>query len=64
MRTSLRPAQFQRLIENQWVSSESTFIELADWDACVDQTILPMPGDKSLTVWAGLDLGFATTLVH
>ena len=57
MRGTLRPAQCQRLIENKWVSSESTFIDLVDWDECVDETVLPIPGDKSLTVWAGLDVG-------
>jgi hypothetical protein len=57
MRTSLRPAQFARLIENKRVSSESTFVDLADWDQCIDPTALSSPGDKSVTVWTGLDLG-------
>src|SRR4029077_3109661 len=29
-RRGLRPAQFARLIQNQWVSSESQFIDLAE----------------------------------
>jgi len=35
MRAQLRPNAFLRLIENRWVTSESTFIDMAWWDACV-----------------------------
>ena len=31
MRRSLRPLQFQRMIENRWVGSESAFIDLEKW---------------------------------
>ena len=36
MLASLRPNQYLRMIENRWVTTESSFIELAKWDACVD----------------------------
>ena len=35
MRRSLRPNAYARMIQNQFVSSESTFIDLSTWDSCV-----------------------------
>ena len=32
----LRPNAYLRLIENRWVSSDSTFVEMEWWDACID----------------------------
>ena len=66
MARTLRPAQYQRLIENRWTASATTFVELSDWDACVDPDVRPLSSDKRLRVWAGLDLGLrhdATALV-
>ena len=66
MARTLRPAQYQRLIENRWTASASTFVELSEWDACCDPDLLPIGVDKSMRVWAGLDLGLrhdATALV-
>jgi len=57
MRRTMRPSQFKRLIRNEWVNSESTFIELAQWDSCVDPGISPLLGKSGLPIWAGLDLG-------
>jgi phage terminase large subunit-like protein len=57
MRRTLRPSQFARLIRNEWVSSESTFIPLEEWDACVDPNLQPILAKTSMPVWAGLDLG-------
>jgi phage terminase large subunit-like protein len=57
MRRTLRPSQFARLILNQWVSSESTFIDLAEWDACVDPSVAPLLTKSGYPIWAGLDLG-------
>jgi phage terminase large subunit-like protein len=56
-RRGLRPAQFARLIQNQWVSSESQFIDLAEWDACTDPSLTPILANNGLPIWAGLDLG-------
>jgi phage terminase large subunit-like protein len=38
---TLRPSQFARLVLNQWSSAESSFIELDQWDACVDAQMVP-----------------------
>jgi phage terminase large subunit-like protein len=55
MRGQLRPAAFLRMIENRFVSSESTFIDMAWWDACVDPSAHPLLADKALPVWIGVD---------
>ena len=36
MRRSLRPNAYLRLVENRFVGSECSFIDLQSWDACVD----------------------------
>jgi hypothetical protein len=55
MRQQLRPNQFLRMIENRWVTSESTFVPMEWWDACVDQSMRPVLSDQSLPLWVGLD---------
>ena len=55
MRRSLRPAQFLRMIENRFVTTELTFIDMAWWDACVDPAATPTVLDKSLPVCVGVD---------
>ncbi len=55
MRQQLRPNAYLRLILNQWVSSESGFVEMDWWDACVDRGARPAVKDKELAVWVGLD---------
>jgi phage terminase large subunit-like protein len=55
MRRSLRPAQFARMICNEWVTSETSFIEMRDWDACVDPFLCHVVSDRSLPVWVGVD---------
>jgi hypothetical protein len=35
MRRTMRPKAYARMIQNQFVSSESTFIDLTAWDVCV-----------------------------
>ncbi|MBV8774602.1 MAG: hypothetical protein JO166_20035 [Deltaproteobacteria bacterium] len=52
---TLRPVQFKRLIQNQWTSSESQFIDLDDWDKCVEPELRPLLTDVGLSVYAGLD---------
>src|SRR5262249_34525750 len=46
MRRSLRPNAYARLIENQFVSSESRFLDMATWDACVQPALLPATQDR------------------
>jgi len=55
MRQQLRPHQYLRLIENRWVSSESSFIDMDWWDACTDRALAPVAIDRDLPVWVGLD---------
>jgi hypothetical protein len=58
MRASLRTNQFLRMIENRWVTTESSFIELAKWDACVDVEIRPIVAQSRLSVWVGVDASY------
>jgi hypothetical protein len=55
MRALLRRNAFLRMIENQFVTSEDTFVELAWWDGCIDPALRPSLGDRRLPVWVGVD---------
>ena len=55
MREQLRPNAFLRQIENRWVSAESSFVDMDDWDACVDPEARPLLADPDLRVWVGVD---------
>lgn len=55
MRALLRRNAFLRMIENTFVSSEGTFVELAWWDACIDPALRPSLGDRCLPLWVGVD---------
>jgi len=55
MRGQLRPNAFLRMIENKFVSSESGFVDLAWWDACVHPDVHPAVLEKQLPVWCGVD---------
>lgn len=55
MRRSLRPNQYLRMIENRWVANESAFIEMADFDRCVDADARPVLKDHSLPVFLAVD---------
>lgn len=55
MRKSLRPNAYLRMIENQFVTSESSFVDMADWDRCVDVTANPLLSGPRLPVWVGVD---------
>ena len=55
MRRSLRPNQFLRMIENKFVTTESSFVDLAWWDACVDPQLTPVVADLELPIWVGAD---------
>jgi phage terminase large subunit-like protein len=51
----LRPNTFERLHNNNWVSSESVFILPAQWDACVDESRSPLLSRGVL--YLGIDIG-------
>ena len=55
MRGQLRPNAYLRLIENRWVTSESTFVPIEWWDACTDADLSPGLADPKLSVWCGVD---------
>jgi phage terminase large subunit-like protein len=55
MRRSLRPAQYLRMIENRFVTSESSFVDMAAWDRCTNPDLRQVITDKSLYVWCGVD---------
>jgi phage terminase large subunit-like protein len=55
MREQLRPNAYLRLIENRWVTSESTFIDIEWWDRCVDLEASPLIADRDLSVFVGVD---------
>ena len=55
MRAALRPNAFLRLIENRWVTSESSFVDMAWWDGCGDPAVHPLLVDKSRRIYVGID---------
>ena len=55
MRRSLRPNQYLRMIENRFVTTESSFIDLACWDRCVEPHLSGVATDRSLPIYVGID---------
>jgi phage terminase large subunit-like protein len=55
MRSSLRPNQYLRMIENRFTSTDASFVDVEWYDACVDPNLHPIVTDKSLPVWVGVD---------
>jgi phage terminase large subunit-like protein len=55
MRRSLRPSAYARMICNEFVSSESAFVDLSAWDQCVLPDMVPLREDKWMHVWCGID---------
>jgi phage terminase large subunit-like protein len=55
MRGQLRANAYLRLIENRWVTSESSFVEMEWWDACVDEDYSPLVHAPDLPIWVGVD---------
>ena len=55
MRRSLRPNAYARMIENCFVSSESTFVDMSWYDQCVMPTAKPVVADPELPIWVGID---------
>jgi hypothetical protein len=55
MRRSLRSNQFLRMIENRFVTSESSFVDLAAWDRCVDPALTPVLTNRALPIFVGVD---------
>ena len=55
MQRALRPNQFLRMIRNEWVSSENSFISMDDFDACVDPRLGALLSDRNTQIWVGVD---------
>jgi hypothetical protein len=55
MRQQLRPNAYLRMIENRFVTSESTFVDMEWFDRCVDHDATPVAADKSIPIWIGVD---------
>ncbi|HJU11105.1 MAG TPA: terminase large subunit [Candidatus Binataceae bacterium] len=55
MREQHRPNAYLRQVENRWVSSESSFVEMDWWDACTDSDLSPLLAEPNLPVWVGVD---------
>jgi phage terminase large subunit-like protein len=55
MRRSLRPSAYARMVLNEFASSESAFVDLSAWDACVLPSLAPLREDKRLHIWVGVD---------
>jgi hypothetical protein len=55
MRRSLRPNAYARMIENCFVSSESTIVDMSWYDQCVMSTAKPVVADPELPIWVGID---------
>jgi hypothetical protein len=55
MRQQLRPNAYLRLIENRWVTTESAFVDMDWWDACIDPDARPLLSDRTVPVWLGID---------
>jgi phage terminase large subunit-like protein len=55
MRRTLRPNQYLRMIENKFVTTEESFVDMAWWDACVDPTVTPIVVNRDLPIWVAVD---------
>jgi phage terminase large subunit-like protein len=55
MRRQLRPNAFLRMIENRFVSTESTFVDPEWIDRCIDPVWSPVISNKTLPVYVGVD---------
>jgi hypothetical protein len=55
MRRSLRPNQYLRMIENRFVTTESSFVDLEMWDRCIDPLNGRAVANRGLSIWVGVD---------
>jgi phage terminase large subunit-like protein len=55
MRRTLPPNQYLRMIENKFVTSESSFFSMQKWDACVRPDVSPVNADLFMEIEVGID---------
>lgn len=54
-RLELRPNAFLRLHRNEWVTGAEGFIDLSEWDACVDPGHRPLLASDGRPLFVGVD---------
>jgi hypothetical protein len=54
-RRDTRPNEYLQKYENRFVSTEANFVDLADWDRCVDVNLRPSTGGALVPIWVGVD---------
>jgi phage terminase large subunit-like protein len=54
-RRQFRANQYLRMIENRWTTTESSFVDMAWYDDCVDPDARPLFADKQLEVFVAID---------
>lgn len=52
---SERPASYNRIFRNMWGQSENAFCPLAWWEACLDRELRPLPPNKTVPLFVGVD---------
>ena len=50
-----RPSAYQRQVLNEFAAAESQFVNMTDWDACVQPTLAPLQQDRKTNIWIGVD---------
>jgi len=55
MRSQLRPNAFTRMIENNFASAASVFVDMEEYDACVDAQAKPLLKNNLLPVYVAVD---------
>jgi phage terminase large subunit-like protein len=55
-RARLKANTYLRLHENRWTSSEEAFIEMEQWDKCIDDNHSPLLPDRTLEIVVGVDV--------
>jgi len=56
---SLRPAEYRRLIANEFAEGTGDFVEQAAWLACFDPQHEPLPPHSDVPVYVGMDLALS-----
>src|SRR5262249_12989635 len=46
---------YQRMVLNEFASSESQFVDMSAWDACVRPELGALPATRDHHVWVGVD---------
>ncbi|MBA7677375.1 hypothetical protein ES703_85632 [subsurface metagenome] len=58
-RGRLRPGTYKRLHLNEWTSGDEPFIDMTEWDACIDRKHSPILPDKKASLIVGVDIGIS-----